>query len=131
MAASRFLAGLIPPWGWIGLVTVALAAGGAWCHRAGAASVQARWDAADLQRERQDNADAMRRAEQAFSASTGYELGKAATAADLRKGRGAISSSLRTQLSCSPGNELGAVVVPAAALAGVRDAAGAGDKPAH
>lgn len=124
MSALRFAAGLVPPWGWATLLAVALAAGGAWCHRAGARSVQARWDAAEVQRERQANADALRRADLALAASASHEADRAALARNLREARNAVSIALRTPISCPASGLAADVVLPAAALAGVRDAAG-------
>lgn len=125
MSALRFAAGLVPPWGWAGLLAVALAAGGVWCHRVGAAAVQARWDRAELDRERQANADRLRNANRALDASAKHETDRAALARNLREARNAISTTLRAPISCPASGQLADVVLPAAALAGVRDAAGA------
>lgn len=129
VSALRFAAGLVPPWGWAVLVTVALAAGGAWCHRAGAAAVQARWDRAELDRERQANADRLRNANRALDASATHETERAALARNLREARNAISTTLRASVSCPSSGRLADVVLPAAALAGVRDASGAERAP--
>lgn len=126
----RALLGMVPPLGWALLLAIAAAAGGAWCHRAGAASVQARWDRVELERERQANADALRNANRMLAASTRFEATRADLARNLTQARHALSIAMRTPISCPASGQLGDLVLPPGALAGVRDAAaGAGTAP--
>lgn len=105
------------------VLLAALAAVAAWCYRAGAASVQARWDAAEQERERQANADRLRQFNQALAASTTHETQRAAIARNLTEARNALSYAMRSPIICPASGQLGDVVLPAGALAGVRDAA--------
>ncbi|MFN3630485.1 MAG: hypothetical protein ACK4XK_10605 [Casimicrobiaceae bacterium] len=122
----RALLGMVPPIGWAMLLAIAASAGGAWCHRAGAAGVQARGDAVELERERQANANALRNANRARLASTRHETERAALARHLREARNATSIAMRTPISCPDSGRLGDLLLPAGALAGVRDAAASG-----
>lgn len=119
----RALLGMVPPTGWVIVVAVSAAAGGAWCYRQGSADVQARWDAAELERERQANTDALRNANRALQASARHETERAALARNLREARHANTISMQQQFSCPASGQVGDVLLPADALAGVRSAA--------
>ncbi|MCR5864639.1 hypothetical protein [Aquincola sp. J276] len=123
----RALLGMVPPTGWALLLAIAAAAGGAWCHRQGAAGVQARWDAAELERERQSNADALRNANRALQASARHETERASLARNLSEARHANTVAIQVPVDCPASGLAGDVLLPAGALVGVHDAAaGAG-----
>lgn len=136
---------LLPGWAWLAAAGVALATAWGWhahaVHQArvqGRAEVQARWDAAELARERQANVDAARRAEQSIAAAAAHEAARAAIARNLTEARHDLRNALSAPISCPPGQsgmEVGDVLLPAAVLDGVRRAAEGGggqraDRPA-
>lgn len=125
----RLLVGLVPAWGWGLLAALVLASAAGAGHRAGAAGVQARWDAAELERTQQQLSDARRNAERSITASAAHERDRAALARSLREARNAVSIAMRTPISCPNSGELGDLVLPADALRGVRDAAAGAGAP--
>lgn len=118
--------GLVPAWGWCLLAALVLASAAAAGHRTGAAGVQARWDAAELERTRQQLTDVRRNADRAIAASDAYQRDRTAVARSLRESRDALSIALRTPISCPPSGQLGDLVLPGGLLDGVRRAAAAG-----
>ena len=125
----RALLGMVPPLAWAALLAIAAAAGGAWCHRAGAVSVQARWDRVELERERQANADALRNANRALAASTRFETNRASLARKLYEARNANTVAIQAPIDCPASGLAGDVLLPAGALVGVRDAAAGASAP--
>jgi hypothetical protein len=93
--------------------------------QAGAAEVQARWDMADQLRERQAAADRARNDRQAADASAAHEAERQRLLAANRENQHALRQALRRQVVCPPSGELGDIVLPADALARVRNAAAA------
>lgn len=90
---------------------------------------QGEWDAAALEQRNATDRKLARQAEQSMAASTAHEQQRAAIAAQLRRSRDALSIALRAPISCptdsEPGSRavaLGDVLLPAAALDGVRSA---------
>jgi len=105
-------------------LAAALCAGG-WC---GARFKQGQWDAAELQRTRENAAAAARRVDVAMDASAAYEKSRAAVAAEIRRPRHDVDAALHAPVACAGQPfELGDLVLPGAALDGVRSAAAAGD----
>lgn len=108
------------------LVLVALV----WFHgmTKGKAWVQADWDAANVQAERQAQEAATARRAQANAAAQDFETKRAQLAGELARTRGALSVALRAPLSCNPTEDghaptIGDVPVPAAAVSRLRAAA--------
>lgn len=86
---------------------------------------QGEWDASELERRATVDRTLLRQAEQSMTASTAHEKQRAAIASQLRRSRDALALALRAPISCSTTAEpfaLGDVVLPAAALDGVRSA---------
>lgn len=106
-------------------VALVLAAGAGW--RQGVLHVRAQWQAADVARERAQQEALGEDRRRAALASTTHEQQRAAIAAALPEAQHEIRSSL--EIEACPDVQLGAVVVPAAVLAGLRHAAGDGDTP--
>lgn len=110
---------------------VAVLGAGALGWRQGAARVQGRWDAADLQRERdaREDADEMRRI--ANRAGLAYEGQRVRIASVLPAARAAVGAGLRIPLQCAPGasQALGDVRVPASVVDGLRAAGAGGPAP--
>lgn len=135
----RALLGLVPGWGWAVLGALVLASVGGWhlhaVHQArvqGRADVRTQWAAAEQARERQANADAMRRAEAAMVAAAAHETTRAGLAHNLNEARHALQLALNTALSCpggapaAPEARLGDVLLPAAVMDSLRRAAEGG-----
>lgn len=93
----------------------------------GARFKQSEWDAAELQRMRENAATAARRVDVALDASAAYEKTRAAAAAESRRPRHDVDVALQAPVACAGQPlQLGELVLPAAALDGVRGAAIAG-----
>jgi hypothetical protein len=138
----KLLLALLPGWAWAAILAGlgALGAAGLWWHysevrtarQEGRADVQADWDAAERDRDRQANADALRRFNRAQEASTAHETERARLARALEANRHALRDSLRAPLTCPAGATVGDVVVPAASMQRLRHAAqapAAGQRP--
>lgn len=132
IAAVLRLLRIVPLWAWVG--AAAALAGVAWHLSAvraardnGRAEVQARWDAAVSQAQEAAAADRAAQAESARSAAADHEAQKAAIAANLEDARHDLQKALRRPIRCPAGASLavGDVVLPAATLDSLRDAAGA------
>jgi hypothetical protein len=131
---TRFLLGLVPPWGWLLLLAAALATAGGWhlhqlhqARKGGRAEIQARWDAAELERVRQAGVERLRRMERATEESAAHAAARAAIARTLTETRDALRYALQTPISCPGGADmpLADVRLPAAALDSVRRAGAA------
>jgi hypothetical protein len=108
----------------VGLVLAGAAAGG-W--HLGAGRVQGQWDAAELERERQVRDDRAAQQRLANEAAQRFELERQALAAGMARARRAVADALAAPAVCPPSGRLADVVVPAAALDGLRAASvGAG-----
>ena len=108
-------------------VALVLAAGAGW--RQGVLHTRAAWQAADLARERVHQEALNEDRRRAGRAATDHETMRAAIAAALPEAQHEIRTSLEIEACPEHAEQLGAVVVPAAALAGLRHAAGDGDPP--
>ena len=82
-------------------------------------------DAADLKREQAEAKDALRRAEIAARSAQQFEEVRDAIQRDLRASQARLAAALAAPLQCPA--TVGDVVVPAAAVRLLRDAAGDGD----
>lgn len=83
-----------------------------------------RADAEALERERSEAQEAHRRAENALRSAQQFEEVRDAIQRDLRASRARLAAALAAPVPQCPAVAVGDVVVPAAALAGVRVAAG-------
>lgn len=104
-------------------VALVVAVGTGW--RQGVLHVRAQWQTAEVARERATQEALSEDRRRAARASTTHEQQRAAIAAALPEAQHEIRASL--EIEACPDVQLGAVVVPAAALAGLRHAAGDGD----
>lgn len=108
------------PWVRLAAVAAVLAAafGGGWTVRGWRA------DAAELARQQAEAKDAHRRAEIALRSAQQFEEVRDAIQRDLLASRARLAAALAAPVPQCPAVAVGDVVVPAAALAGVRVAAG-------
>jgi hypothetical protein len=108
----------------VGLVLAGAAAGG-W--HLGTQRVQGQWDAAELERERRARDDRAAQQRQADEAAQRFERERQALAAGMARARRAVADALEAPAVCPLSGRLADVVVPAAALDGLRAASvGAG-----
>lgn len=116
----------------LGLVVAAaaaLAGGGYW---QGGRVVQGRWDAAELQREREQAEAAAEQRRLADRAARGFEVARARLAEAAPAARAAVGAGLRAPVACSAGAAsvaLGDLRVPAAVVDGLRRASGSASAP--
>jgi hypothetical protein len=114
----------------------AAAIGGAWwlhssrvdaAHAAGRAETEAECTAARQETDRLANAARSRRIETAASASASHEVARTQITQRLQESRHVVRQALAAPVACPAGRALavGDVVLPADALRGVRNAAGA------
>lgn len=109
------------------LLAAALVTGGAWLHgrSTGADGVQARWDAAEVQRERAIQAQEAQQRRRASAASTSYQTGAAARAKAQHSLRDDITAALSIPAcpqEAPDALQLADLPVPAAALDRLRRA---------
>ena len=110
----------------LGAVAVAAAA----CFGGGYKVAVWRATAAELERVESEREAARLRNAKAAKAASKYEADREAIESRLRAAQARLSSALAVPVPQCPGVELGRIVVPAAALAGLRDAAGQLDSDA-
>lgn len=120
-----FLIRLLPAWAWFALAVAVLGSSLALGYRQGAGRVQARWDAAELKRERQ--AAEQRREDERIgrAAAANFEAWRADQTrrqADIAR---RLRDALKAPLSCPASGQVADVVIPADAVRSLRDAAGA------
>jgi hypothetical protein len=126
----------VPAWAWLAVGASLVTGAGVWHLMAGhdartdgktegMAEVQALWDAATAAATLKAASDREKRAELALAASAEAEAYRAALAANLEDARHALQKALRRPISCPAGALLGDVVLPAAAMDGLRSASGA------
>jgi len=104
----------------LGAVAVAAAA----CFGAGYRVASWRATAAELERQQAEARIAHKRAESALRASQQYEVDREAIESRLRAAQARLSAALAVPVPQCPGVELGRIVVPGAALCGLRESAG-------
>lgn len=113
------------------LAALALAAALALGWHYGAAHVQGRWDAAELQRERAAQTLRAQHTRHMAALADRFEASRAERRDRLREQTYGLRLDLRRPVACAPGAsapELGAVLVPAAAVDRLRSA-GADPRP--
>lgn len=106
----------------LALVLAGLCAAAGW--RLGVKATRADWLAADQARQAAELEAANEDRRRAARAGERYEADRARLAAALETARHAVRSALDVPLACPPQGTLADLVVPAAALAGLRSAAG-------
>lgn len=109
------------------ILVVGLATGAGW--RLGVKLTRADWLAADQAREHAAAEAANEDRRRAAAAGERYEAERARLARTLETARHAVRTALDTPIQCPPQGTLADLVVPAAALAGLRAAASGGDPP--
>lgn len=111
----------------LALVLLGLASAAGW--RLGVKTTRADWLAADQAREHAAAEAANEDRRRAAAAGERYEAQRAQLAQALEGARHAIRTALDTPIQCPPQGTLADLVVPAAALAGLRSAATGSDSP--
>lgn len=105
-----------------GVVVAALAGAGG--YRLGADRVQGRWDAAELQRTRDEGLARARQVDRSIEASTAHEAERRRLALALRGARNDLNAAMQQPITCPKGEPipLARVPVPAAVVDGLRRA---------
>jgi hypothetical protein len=128
----KWALGLVPWWAWLFAAGAAIAGATTWhllqvgqARNEGRAEVQAQWDDVERQRAERIRAERERRAWLAIEQSKGHEAARAASARNLEEARHAVRTALSAPISCPSGQilQVGDVLLPGAALDGVRRAA--------